>query len=192
MHCKEFSTAAKASVEATKLSNGTHVNTRVLEALVSRVESRRGCKSHVHDKDASASQSMQTAGLNVGSERNAELDTCRAEEEEGGQEDRDEYMREEAGRLLAALSTLDTTLVDAPVGTPDESVGDSANELHDADAESRQRTFLVRPCSPLSVLKPSRLAQQRSSGSIFFVLLYPLDCVGGCQLLPCNSLLECL
>jgi hypothetical protein len=141
MHCQEFSTAAKAFIDAVKLSSGVHVNTAVLEALVAEVESRRAAQSSMHDPGASRlvqGGTKDETQLGLCSAQQAELDSC-CYEEEGKAGD----MGEEAARLLDVFATLYAGVSELPVDKQAKSAG-AAAKTHD-DAKLRQQTMLVRP-----------------------------------------------
>jgi hypothetical protein len=147
VHCREFSTAAKASIEAVKLSNGAHINIRVLVALVDEVESRRVAKHSMHDPDASRlvqDEAKGEAQLGLCSAQHADL-----EDGHNDLEGNDGDMGVEAARLLDAFSSLGLGVACAP--DTEAATVDADAKVQD-DAQLRQQMMLVRFTFKQSVL----------------------------------------
>lgn len=125
-----------------KLSSGTHVNTEVLAALVSEVESRRGAECSTHDPHSlEQAQHRKNEGPQLaplGSAQQAELHTSCSDGEEG--KDRD--MGEEAAQLLEMFAAFDFPQ-GAPVETAASAAAAASVQQDDSDAHLRQRDMLV-------------------------------------------------
>ena len=140
MHCQELSTAAKACIDAVKLSSGKHVNSEVLAALVSEVESRRGVCTNAQASQKDQDSVPDAQGLKQGSAQQAELDASCCEGGGGN----DEAMGQEAARLLDAFGALPFESTE-PEAFEQSATSEAASQQaqDDADAQLRQRTMLV-------------------------------------------------